>query len=77
MAMGGFRGFSKIFRAFCEDESGQATLEYILLLSFTITGTVALAKVIRNTLDTGVLRLGAQLEMDLKTGKAALSAWKN
>jgi hypothetical protein len=75
--MGGFRGFSALLRSFCEDESGQATLEYILLLSFTVTGTIALARVIRDTLDKGVLRLGAQLEMDLKTGRADLSAWKN
>lgn len=83
--MGGIRKHSEFIiynvRSFLvslhEDDRGQATLEYVLLLAFTIGGTVGLAKAILATLDKGVLRLGAQLEMDLKTGRADLSAWKN
>ena len=75
--MGGFRGFSGFLRSLCEDDRGQATTEYILLLTFTIIGTAALARVILSAIDRGILRLGAQLEMDLKTGRADLSAWKN
>lgn len=75
--MGGFRGFSGLLRSLLEDDSGQATTEYILLLTFTIVGTAGFARVILTAIDRGILRLGAQLEMDLKTGRADLSAWKN
>jgi Flp pilus assembly pilin Flp len=75
--MGGFRGFYHFLRSLHQDDSGQATVEYILLLTFTISGTVALSRVILSAIDRGILRLGAQLEMDLKTGRASLGAWKN
>lgn len=75
--MGGSQGFSGFLRSLMKDDDGQATVEYILLLTFTISGTVGLAKVILGAIDRGVLRFGAQLEMDLKTGRTDLRAWQN
>jgi hypothetical protein len=62
---------------FLEDESGQGTLEYILILAATITGSIILCKQILMALDKGILKFGAQLEKDLKTGRASLGTWKN
>lgn len=73
----GVRGLVSKVRSLFNDESGQGTTEYILILATTITGTVFLARGILSTLDKGVLRLGAQLERDLKTGRAKLGTWKN
>jgi hypothetical protein len=65
------------FETLYEDESGQGTLEYILILSVTVLGASALAKAILSTLDTGILTFGGQLEKDLHTGKAPASDWTN
>ena len=62
---------------FGQDEKGQATLEYILLISVLLTTSLALTKGIFETIDTGILRFGAALEKDLKTGRTPASAWKN
>jgi hypothetical protein len=75
--MGGFRGFIRFFNSLCADDRGQATTEYILLLSVVITGAVGIGKVILSTIDQGILRVGAQLEMDLQTGRAPPSVWQN
>jgi Flp pilus assembly pilin Flp len=79
--MGGFRGFTAFLRSFfvsvCADESGQATTEYVLILSFVLFGAISLAQVILSTVDQGILTLGAQLERDLKTGRANLDSWTN
>ncbi len=64
----------KFFR---EEDSGQATVEYILLLSFCVVLAVALTRGILGALDRGVLRLGGQLEKDLKSGRAPLGVWSN
>lgn len=64
-------------RAFARDERGQATLEYILILSATVVGAGLMSRTIIKTLDTGILKLGGQLEKDLKTGRAPLGIWKN
>lgn len=64
-------------RAFLADESGQAMTEYILLLSVIVVGASSLARGILKVMDQGILRLGGQLEKDLKTGRSPLSAWKN
>lgn len=60
-----------------EEDSGQATVEYILLLSFCLVTAVAMAKGIISALDQGVLKLGSQLEKDLKSGRAPLGVWSN
>lgn len=62
---------------FLSEEEGQATVEYILLLSVCVVGVTQMVKQLRNALDKGILRLGAQLEQDLKTGRAPLSVWSN
>lgn len=64
-------------RNLVQDESGQAITEYILLLSVIVVGAAALTKSILGVLDKGILRLGGQLEKDLKTGRAPLNVWKN
>lgn len=64
-------------RLFLRDEKGQAVTEYILLLSITVFGSITLARAIIGTLDRGLLKLGGQLEKDLKTGRAPLGIWKN
>lgn len=46
-------------------------------MAFAVVGAGALARAIMETLDKAILRLGGQLEKDLKTGRAPLSVWKN
>ena len=62
---------------FYENEDGQGTVEYLLILSASAVGTVSLTRALLNVLDTGILTLGGQLEQDLKTGRAPLSVWDN
>lgn len=62
---------------FFRDEDGQAVIEYILVLSATLVASGLLARGILNALDSGVLKLGGQLEKDLKTGRAPLSVYQN
>lgn len=59
------------------DESGQGTVEYIVILSASVFGASQLARKLLGALDTGILRLGGQLEQDLKTGRLPLNVWKN
>lgn len=59
------------------DENGQAISEYLLLLSFCTATCALLARGVRQMLDQGVLRLGGQLEKDLRTGRAPLNVWVN
>lgn len=67
----------KAWSHFLEDEQGQGTVEYILILSVAIWGSSQLVSAFFSGLDQGILRLGAQLEKDLKTGRAPLSVWTN
>jgi hypothetical protein len=69
-----FRGFLK---RISDDEGGQGTVEYILLLSITVIGAVTFSRAILNTLDKAVLRVGGQMEKDLKSGRAPLNVWEN
>lgn len=64
-------------RAFARDESGQGVTEYVLLLGFVVLGAGVIARGILTALDAGVLKLGGQLEKDLKTGRAPLGNWQN
>jgi Flp pilus assembly pilin Flp len=59
------------------DESGQSTVEYILILSVCVVGASQLGSAILRILDNGILRVGGQLEKDLKTGRAPLHVWSN
>jgi Flp pilus assembly pilin Flp len=66
---------SRLATRLLRDEGGQATVEYILILSAAIVGAGALSRKILQTIDKGVLRLGGQLEKDLKTGRAPVDIW--
>jgi hypothetical protein len=68
-----WRGLGRLAR---EDE-GQATLEYILILAAAVVGAGLMSRQILNAIDDGIVRLGAQLEKDLKTGRVVLDIWKN
>jgi Flp pilus assembly pilin Flp len=64
-------------RDFLRDEEGQATIEYILLLSITVIGAGLISRTVLNSIDRGLLKLGSQLEKDLKTGRAKVNVWRN
>jgi Flp pilus assembly pilin Flp len=72
-----FAPTSRFFSRLFHDEEGQATVEYILILSVVVVGASAIARAILTTLDQGILNFGGQLEKDLHTGKATLNAWSN
>ena len=59
------------------EEEGQAVLEYILILTATVVGAGLMSRKIIQVVDTGILKLGGQLEKDLKTGRVPLDIWKN
>jgi hypothetical protein len=67
----------QVFKNFIHDEQGQGTIEYIVILSASVYGAVQLSRQIVKALDAGVLRLGGQLEQDLKSGRAPLNVWSN
>ncbi len=58
-------------------QSGQAIVEYILLLAF-IVGTASFAtKTLIQQLDKTTVRIGGNLERALKSGRAHVRIWKN
>ncbi len=57
--------------------SGQATLEYILLLSVILFGVSAMGASFIKTLNRGIFLVGGTLEKDLRTGRVNLGAWNN
>jgi hypothetical protein len=59
------------------DESGQAITEYVLLMSIALGGAVVFSRGFLKFLDQFTLVFGAQLEKDLKSGRAPNSVWKN
>lgn len=59
------------------DESGQAITEYVLILGAAVFGAVTLMRGLLGSLDRGILRVGASLEKDLKSGKMPVGFWKN
>jgi len=75
--MYGLRLGKNFLKNLIKDESGQGLTEYVLLLGFCIIGASTLARGILKVIDQGILKLGGQLEKDLKTGRAPLSAWRN
>ncbi len=58
-------------------QKGQATLEYIFVLSFSVVTAVFMARFLMGKLDNKVLQLGGTIEKQLKTGRAPVSIWKN
>ena len=79
--MGAARFFSargaELIKRLLNDESGQGTTEYLILLSAVILFTTTLVRQVLNIMDQGVLTLGGTLEQDLKSGRTPLRAWKN
>ena len=67
----------KLVHRLLAETEGQATVEYILILSVTVFGASQFARLMLQMLDKGILRVGSQVEQDLKTGRAPLSVWKN
>ena len=57
--------------------AGQGTVEYILILAVIVLGASQIGKRILYSFDLSVLRIGAELERDLKSGRAPLSVWSN
>jgi|GEM_PF-1607475 len=64
-------------RRFLQDESGQGTLEYVLILTFTVVAASALFRKLTELMDDGFKVFAAQLEKDLKSGRKPLNVWKN
>jgi Flp pilus assembly pilin Flp len=65
-------------KKFVRDESGQAITEYVLIMSLALGGAIAISKGLMSMLDKFTLAFGAQLEKDLKSGRAVSSAiWTN
>jgi Flp pilus assembly pilin Flp len=77
VAAGEWSSLRRWFWRFVRDDSGQATLEYILILSATVVGAAAISRSIITAVDRGILNLGAQLEKDLRTGRIPVNVWKN
>lgn len=68
---GRLRGFHRL------GESGQATVEYMLIMTAAVTVAITLGRSLLKVFDSGLLKLGAQVEKDLKTGRGELDIWKN
>lgn len=71
------KGFSRFLQTLYQDESGQSTLEYMVIFSASVIGATQLARQLQKAMDLGILRLGGELERDLKTGRAKLRVWSN
>ena len=67
----------RVMRRLASDESGQAAVEYLILLSAIAVGATALSRGVVKMLDQAILVIGANLEKDLKTGRAAVGIWKD
>lgn len=64
-------------QAFVQDESGQALTEYILILAFAALGAATMTRKLMGFFDEGILKLAAQMEKDLKSGRSPLESWSN
>ncbi len=67
----------RFFVRFWQDEAGQGITEYILILMGAAWGAVQIYQALQSGFNQGVLTLGAELEKDLKTGRASLGVWQN
>lgn len=59
-----------------KSKSGQATIEYILLLTVVVFLTSLVSKGLQGTWQKGISGLGGSLERALKTGRLPVHAWK-
>jgi Flp pilus assembly pilin Flp len=67
----------ELAKKFARDESGQAFTEYVLIMSLALGGAIGISKMLMSVLDEFTKAFGAQLEKDLKAGRAPTSVWKN
>lgn len=58
-------------------QSGQGTIEYILILAFAVSSASLLSRAMKSAWEGSVLKLGGRLEQSLKTGRVPYSAWKD
>lgn len=68
---------SSPFLRFFSDDSGQAVVEYVLLLSLAVGIATLFLRAVGAALDRGTLRFGGTLERRLKSGRAPLYVWEN
>jgi hypothetical protein len=59
------------------NESGQGLVEYLLIVGLIVVAASQVSRKFIYTLDRLVLRVGADLERDLKSGRAPLGVWSN
>lgn len=58
------------------NESGQAVLEYIILLSITMGIVVAFAKNMTSIFDQGAPKIGGKFEKQIRAGAAPAGLWR-
>lgn len=56
---------------------GQATLEYILILTVSVAVCIILVRGMTESVDNAILRFGGNLEKSLKSGRAPLDVYLN
>lgn len=74
---GGLAFIYSLGSRFLRDERGQATTEYILLLSFIGVFSGVFGRRMLKTITDSILKFNTELEKDLKTGRTPLRAWRN
>jgi Flp pilus assembly pilin Flp len=57
-------------------ETGQGTVEYILILLIAITVATLLSKGVSSIWQGNVNKMGGNMEQSLKTGRLPTNAWK-
>ena len=67
----------KKFIGWTGNQKGQATFEYIVILSVILIASLALVQGINTALDESLLRFGGKLEQNLKTGRSPAGVWRN
>ena len=70
-------GFVEVHAFEPSNEQGQSLIEYLLILSVVVLFSAQISKNFVSLLDRVVVRVGADLERDLKTGRAKLGVWSN
>lgn len=58
-------------------QSGQAVLEYVLLIAIIAGLAGAMNRAILGGFDSSMLKMGGALEKRLRTGKADVTTWSN
>jgi len=62
---------------FLQNSSGQATTEYILMLTIAVIISLLLTRGILEAVDRSILVFGGNLEKQLKTGRAPVNVYIN